>query len=502
MKAQVLIVDDEKNTREGLAATLEDQYEVSMASNADEAFRLMDIENFDVIITDLRMAGESGLSVIDKALQLPQQPVCIMMTAYGNVETAVEAMRRGAYDFLTKPLNLEKLELVIKRALQSRATEKENRAMRVRLDNKFSFNGLIGESAALTRCVENAKRVAASKATVLLLGETGTGKELFAQLIHQNSPRAKGPFVPVHCAAIAPTLLESEIFGHEKGAFTGANERRIGRFEAADGGTLFLDEIGEIDLATQVKMLRFLETHCIERLGSQKQIQLDVRLVCATNRNLAEMVSQGKFREDLYYRLSVVALILPPLRERATDIPILVSHYLKHFAAENALKAPKISKAAMDILKKYSWPGNIRELRNLCENLVVMHPGAEIGEYDLDPRFSLKRIEPPPPLKPNVETVSKDGKPLTGREILKAIKKDLANQREKIKQVRMKTLSKKENEKRLMREALIQARGNRTAAADYLGISRRTFHRKLLEDPSIAAGYVAKRGRRADIDNY
>lgn len=502
MKAQVLIVDDEKNTREGLAATLEDQYEVSMASNADEAFRLMDIENFDVIITDLRMAGESGLSVIDKALQLPQQPVCIMMTAYGNVETAVEAMRRGAYDFLTKPLNLEKLELVIKRALQSRATEKENRAMRVRLDNKFSFNGLIGESAALTRCVENAKRVAASKATVLLLGETGTGKELFAQLIHQNSPRAKGPFVPVHCAAIAPTLLESEIFGHEKGAFTGANERRIGRFEAADGGTLFLDEIGEIDLATQVKLLRFLETHCIERLGSQKQIQLDVRLVCATNRNLSEMVSQGKFREDLYYRLSVVALILPPLRERATDIPILVSHYLKHFAAENALKTPKISKAAMDILKKYSWPGNIRELRNLCENLVVMHPGAEIGEYDLDPRFSLKRIEPPAPLKPNVETVSKDGKPLTGREILKAIKKDLANQREKIKQVRMKTLSRKENEKRLMREALIQARGNRTAAADYLGISRRTFHRKLLEDPSIAAGYVAKRGRRADIDNY
>lgn len=502
MKAQVLIVDDEKNTREGLAATLEDQYEVSMASNADEAFRLMDVENFDVIITDLRMAGESGLSVIDKALQLPQQPVCIMMTAYGNVETAVEAMRRGAYDFLTKPLNLEKLELVIKRALQSRATEKENRALRVRLDNKFSFNGLIGESAALTRCIENAKRVAASKATVLLLGETGTGKELFAQLIHQNSPRAKGPFVPVHCAAIAPTLLESEIFGHEKGAFTGANERRIGRFEAADGGTLFLDEIGEIDLATQVKLLRFLETHCIERLGSPKQIQLDVRLVCATNRNLSEMVSQGTFREDLYYRLSVVALILPPLRERTSDIPMLMSHYLKYFAAENALKAPKISKPAMDILKKYSWPGNIRELRNLCENFVVMHSGAEIGEYDLDTRFSLKRIEPPAPTKPNVETVSKDGKPLTGREILKAIKKDLAHQREKIKQVRMKTLSKKENEKRLMREALIQARGNRTAAADYLGISRRTFHRKLLEDPSIAAGYVAKRGRRADADNY
>lgn len=504
MKPQILIVDDEKNTREGLAATLEDHYEITMASSADEAFRLMDIESFDVVITDLRMAGQSGLTVIDKALELPQKPVCIMMTAYGNVETAVEAMRRGAYDFLTKPLNLEKLEIVIKRALQSRETEKENRAMSVRLNSKFSFSGLIGQSAALLQCVENAKRVAASKATVLLLGETGTGKELFAQLIHQNSPRAKAPFVPVHCAAIAPTLLESEIFGHEKGAFTGANERRIGRFEAANGGTLFLDEIGEIDLATQVKLLRFLETHCIERLGSQKQIQLDVRLVCATNRNLSEMVAKGTFREDLYYRLSVVALILPPLRERTTDVPVLLDHYIRHFAAENALKAPKISKAAMDILKKYTWPGNIRELRNLCENFVVMHSGSEIGEYDLDPRFALKRIEPPPP-NPAAITANasdKNGRPLSDKELLRAIKKDRATQREKIKQARMKALSKKENEKRLMREALIQARGNRTAAADYLGISRRTFHRKLLEDPSIAAGYTAKRGRRSEADNY
>ena len=500
MKPQILIVDDEKNTREGLAATLEEQYEISTASNADEAFRLMDVENFDVIITDLRMAGQSGLSVIDKALELPQKPVCIMMTAYGNVETAVEAMRRGAYDFLTKPLNIEKLEIVIQRALKSRATEKENHAMRVRLDNKFSFRGLIGKSDALISCVEKAKRVAASKATVLLLGETGTGKELFAQLIHQNSPRAKGPFVPVHCAAIATTLLESEIFGHEKGAFTGANERRIGRFESANGGTLFLDEIGEIDLATQVKLLRFLETHTIERLGSQKQIQLDVRLVCATNRDLAAMVAEGKFREDLYYRLSVVALILPPLRERATDIPVLIDHYIRKFAAENALKAPKIVKSSMDILKKYFWPGNIRELRNLCENLVVMHSGAEVGEFDLDPRFLRKRIEPMMPTRPKLD-VDPEGKPLSEREAQKALRKDRAVQREKIKQVRMQALSKKENEKRLMREALIQAKGNRSAAADYLGISRRTFHRKLLQDPSIAAGYVAKRGRRSDADN-
>jgi len=396
MKHQILIVDDEKNTREGLAATLEDQYEVSLASNADEAFRLMDAENFDVVVTDLRMAGQSGLSVIDKALALPQKPVCIMMTAYGNVETAVEAMRRGAYDFLTKPLNLEKLELVIQRGLKARETEKENRAMRVRLDKKFSFQGLIGQSKALQRCVDDAKRVATSKATVLLLGETGTGKELFAQLIHQNSPRAKAPFVPVHCAAIAPTLLESEIFGHEKGAFTGANERRIGRFESANGGTLFLDEIGEIDLATQVKLLRFLETRTIERLGSQKQIQLDVRLVCATNRDLPKMVEEGTFREDLYYRLSVVALILPPLRERQDDIPILLDHYLKYFSAENALPLPKISADALSILKAYAWPGNIRELRNLCENLVVMHSGNDVGVGDLDPRFALRRADKKP----------------------------------------------------------------------------------------------------------
>jgi len=393
MKNQILIVDDEKNTREGLAATLEDQYEVSLASNADEAFRLMDAENFDVVVTDLRMAGQSGLSVIDKALALPQKPVCIMMTAYGNVETAVEAMRRGAYDFLTKPLNLEKLELVIQRGLKARETEKENRAMRVRLDKKFSFQGLIGQSKALQHCVDDAKRVAASKATVLLLGETGTGKELFAQLIHQNSPRAKAPFVPVHCAAIAPTLLESEIFGHEKGAFTGANERRIGRFESANGGTLFLDEIGEIDLATQVKLLRFLETRTIERLGSQKQIQLDVRLVCATNRDLPKMVEEGTFREDLYYRLSVVALVLPPLRERQDDIPILLDHYLKYFSAENALPLPKISASALSILKAYAWPGNIRELRNLCENRVVMHSGNDVGADDLDPRFALRRAD-------------------------------------------------------------------------------------------------------------
>ena len=382
------------------------------------------------------------------------------------------------------------------------ALKRENLQLREFISESESLGQLVGNSALIRGVYDDIRQVAPLDAPVLIRGASGTGKELVAAEIHARSARAGKPFVKLNCAALPENLLETELFGYEKGAFAGANSRRQGRLEAAQGGTLFLDEIGEIDLSTQVKLLRFLETHTIERLGSQKQIQLDVRLVCATNRNLSEMVANGTFREDLYYRLSVVALILPPLRERAADIPVLMSHYLKRFAAENALKAPKIAKPAMDILKKYTWPGNIRELRNLCENFVVMHSGSEIGEYDLDPRFALKRVEPPAPPKTPIESVDKNGKPLSEREILKAIKKDRAHQREKIKQARMKTLSKKENEKRLMREALIQARGNRTAAADYLGISRRTFHRKLLEDPSIAAGYVAKRGRRSDADNY
>lgn len=507
MKASILIVDDERNTREGLASTLEDSYEVYTAGNADEALRLMDSENFDVVLTDLRMAGKSGLSVVDHALQLPHKPVCIMMTAYGNVETAVEAMRRGAYDFLTKPLNLEKLEIVIQRAIQSRTTEKENRAMSSRLSQKFNFSKLVGNSPALLGTIEKAKRVALAKTTVLLLGETGTGKELFAQLIHQSSPRAKKPFIAVHCAAIAPTLLESEIFGHEKGAFTGANERRIGRFEAANGGTLFLDEIGEIDLATQVKLLRFLETHAIERLGAQKQIQLDVRLVCATNRNLAEMVKAGTFREDLYYRLSVVALMLPALRERSSDIPILIDHYINFFAQENGLPRVRISKEAMEALSAYSWPGNIRELRNFCENLVVMHDGVgEVTPYDLDPRFTLKLPRAPQkkvdvmPLVSAPEPAAEAGTEAPEENLPEKFAEALEEKRKNvvsINKARKQALSKKDNEKRLLRQALIQANGNRSAAADFLGISRRTFHRKLLEDPSIGAGLEAKRGRRA-----
>jgi DNA-binding NtrC family response regulator len=453
MPATILIVDDEKNTREGLSLALEDDYEVYIASGAEEAFNLMEAESFDVILTDLRMAGQSGLKVIDRAITLSNRPICIMMTAYGNVETAVEAMRRGAFDFLTKPVSLEKLEILIQRALQSRTMEAENVVLHERLDKKYSFNGIVGNSPSLVDVLDKVKLVAPSKATVLLEGETGTGKELIAQAIHQNSTRARKPFVPVHCAALASNLLESELFGHEKGAFTGASERRIGRFEAADGGTLFLDEIGEIDASTQVKLLRFLETRSFERLGSSKAVKVDVRLVCATNRNLTEMSTSGEFREDLLYRLNVVTIHLPALRDRQEDLLILLKHYVGEFSQENGVQPVRLSKGALEVLRAYRWPGNIRELRNFCENIVVLKRGSEVSEYDLDPKYQVQ-----------VEAEARSAAvPVASGP----------------------SLSKEDNDKRLLRNALIKASGNRTRAAEYMGISRRTLHRKLTQWPEL-----------------
>ena len=454
MPATILIVDDEKNTREGLSLALEDDYEVYMASGAAEAFNLMEAETFDVVLTDLRMAGKSGLKVIDHAIKLPNRPICIMMTAYGNVETAVEAMRRGAFDFLTKPVSLEKLEIIIKRALQSRTIEAENVVLHERVDKKYSVGGIIGHSPGLTDVLDKVKLVAPSRATVLLEGETGTGKELIAQAIHQNSTRARKPFVPVHCAALAANLLESELFGHEKGAFTGATERRIGRFEAADGGTLFLDEIGEIDASTQVKLLRFLETRSFERLGSSTPVKVDVRLVCATNRNLTEMSKSGEFREDLLYRLNVVTIHLPALRHRQEDMIILLNHYIKEFSEENEVAPVRLTVGALKVLRAYRWPGNIRELRNFCENNVVLKRGSEVTEYDLDPKYQLHEGD---------------------ARLLESV-------------VSSSTLSKEENEKRLLRNALIKASGNRTQAAELMGISRRTLHRKLIQWPELDVG--------------
>lgn len=450
MTATLLIVDDEKHTREGLEMALEDDYDVFLASSADEAFNLMEVEQFDIVLTDLRMAGKSGLKVIDHALRLSPQPVCIMMTAYGSVETAVEAMKRGAFDFLTKPVNLEKLEILLKRALQSRDLEKENKVLHQRLDQKYQFDGMIGHSETFEAVLEKVRIVAPSKATILLFGETGTGKELVAQAIHQNSPRSRQPFIAVNCAALAPNLLESELFGHEKGAFTGAIEKRVGRFEAANGGTLFLDEIGEIDPSTQVKLLRFLETRTLERLGSLKPIPVDVRLVGATNKNLEKLVQDGTFREDLFYRLKVVQIDLPSLRERRDDIPLLLDHYFKIFASENDIAPVILSPETVQLLIEYRWPGNIRELRNLCENLAILHAGQTLSPYDLEERFHS-----------NTGPGSRGGKTLES------------------------ALSVEDNEKRLLRQALQKSGGNRTEAARLMGISRRTLHRKLLQWPEL-----------------
>jgi len=403
------------------------------------------------------MPGKSGLKVIDKALALPGRPIVIMVTAYGNIESAVEAMKRGAFDFLTKPVNLEKLEILIQRALKTKTLEVEVQQLHERLDERFSFEGIVGNSPKLLDVIERVKLVAPSKATILIEGETGSGKELVAQAIHQASPRARGPFVAVHCAALPPTLLESELFGHERGAFTGATERRIGRFEAADGGTLFLDEIGEISLATQVKLLRFLETKAIERIGSMKLLPLDVRLVAATNKNLEQMVKENTFREDLFFRLNVVRITMPPLRERPEDIPLLLDHYLKILSAENNVTPLTIEPGAMRHLQAYAWPGNVRELRNFVENAVVLRRGGRLTEFDLEPKFrggTAPAGPAAPASAPAAETM-------------------------------VNPLSVEENEKRLLREALIKTRGNRTKAAKFMGISRRTLHRKLAQWPEL-----------------
>jgi DNA-binding NtrC family response regulator len=458
MVPSVLIVDDEKHTREGLQQALADTYDVSVAASADEAFNLMDAQPFDIVLTDLRMPGKSGLKVIDKALALPNRPAVLMMTAYGNIETAVEAMKRGAVDFLTKPVNIERLEVLMQRALKTKTLEVEVQQLHERLDEKFRLDGIIGASAPLKAVIDKMRLVAPSRATILIEGESGTGKELIAQAVHQSSPRSRGPFVAVHCAALSENLLESELFGHERGAFTGATERRLGRFETADGGTLFLDEIGEISQSTQVKLLRFLETKAIERVGGSRPIELDVRLVAATNRDLEREVREGKFREDLFFRLNVVRLRMPPLRERADDIPLLLAHFIRFFSQENGVPPLTIEPGAIRTLQAYAWPGNIRELRNFCENAVVLRRGGSLTEYDLEPRFrgevAAGAASSGAPVQPGAAPAGN-------------------------------SLSVEENEKRLLREALLKARGNRTKAAELMGVSRRTLHRKIAQWPEL-----------------
>src|SRR6201997_5290909 len=352
----VLIVDDEKHTRDGLRRLLENEYDVYVAAEIAGAMDVLEREQIDVLLTDLRLGSEDGMILIDRALKMSRPPICIMMTAYGSVDVAVEAMKRGAYDFVTKPLNLDKVELLIARAVQSRKLEQENRALREQVDERYGLENIWGDSPALHEVLETIKQVAPSSANVLIEGESGTGKELAAHAIHNLSRRNKAKFVAVHCAALSPQLLESELFGHEKGSFTGATERRIGRFEQANGGTIFLDEIGEIDASTQVKLLRVMsEQHAFERVGGNQTLRADVRVIAATNKNLEKLVQEGKFRDDLFFRLNVVRIHMPPLRDRKEDIPLLVRGFLRHFCKLNDKPLLEITSDAMDAFLSYDW---------------------------------------------------------------------------------------------------------------------------------------------------
>src|SRR3982074_614794 len=379
LQPTILIVDDEKHTRDGLRRLLEDDYDTYVAEDIRGAMDVLEREQIDLMITDLRLGGDDGMALIGRARKLPHPPICIMMTAYGSVDTAVEAMKRGAYDFVTKPLNLDKVEILIARALQGRKLEQENRALRQQVDERYRLENIWGDSAALHEVLDTIRQVAPSSANVLIEGESGTGKELAAHAIHNLSRRNKAKFVAVHCAALSPQLLESELFGHEKGAFTGASERRIGRFEQANGGTIFLDEIGEIDASTQVKLLRVMsEQHAFERVGGNQTLRADVRVIAATNKNLEKLVADGKFRDDLYFRLNVVHVTMPPLRERKEDIPMLVRGFLRHFCKANDKPLVDLTPDAMDALLAYNWPGNVRELRTAIEHGVVMAVGPKI----------------------------------------------------------------------------------------------------------------------------
>jgi DNA-binding NtrC family response regulator len=444
MKAKLLVVDDEKNTRDALRRALEDDFEVFVAANVESSKNLMKSELMDVVLTDLRLGTESGLDVLRLCQRHNNLAPCVVMTAYGSVESAVEAMRQGAYDYVTKPLDLEHVQLLLQRAVRTVQVEKENIHLKAQLDRSFGLDRILGKSVAIEKVLDRVRQVADSKASVLLEGESGTGKELIARALHGLSSRKGGPFVAVHCAALSPQLLESELFGHEKGSFTGATERRVGRFEQAQGGSIFLDEIGEIDAATQVKLLRVLGERTLERVGGNQLIDVDVRLIAATHRSLDRLVQEGKFREDLYFRIRVVQIHIPPLRDRPEDIPILAESFRKEYILENGKGDLSFAPTSMRLFMDYRWPGNIRELRTAVEHGVVLAKGKTIEPDDL----------------PNSVRIGSDGiQP----------------------QIKATSLRLDKIQKNLIDAAMDESGKNISKAAQALGISRRTLHRKLAQ---------------------
>lgn len=446
-KKHLLIVDDERNTRDALVRYLRNRFQVTAADDGAEAIELLKHNDYDLVLTDLRMPGADGMSVLEAARAKASRPACVLLTAYGSISDAVKAVKNGAFDFVPKPIKLDKLEEVIDAALASGSGESAPTGSE---KSDLSPGVVLPESPLdpMNTVLDKARTVAPTRSTVLLTGESGTGKEVVARFIHDHSRRS-GLFVPVHCAALTATLLESELFGYEKGAFTGAVERRRGRFELADHGTIFLDEIGEIDAPTQVKLLRVLETRSFERVGGTETIKSDVRLIAATNRDLKRMVAEGTFREDLYYRLSVINLDLPPLRDRRMAIPALAKSFAREFAEENERKISGFSPEALTALENYRWPGNIRELRNCVESMVVLAGGPEIKLSDLPPEILQEESSP----------ADADSQPAEEKT----------------------PLSLAASERELIAAALARCNGNRTAAAKMLGISRRTLHRRLAE---------------------
>jgi DNA-binding NtrC family response regulator len=444
MKAKLLIVDDEKHIREGLEKALTmDGYEVELASDGQVAMDLITEGDIDLVITDLKMPNLSGEELMKETIErFPYLPV-IILTGHGTIENAVEAMRNGAYDYITKPLNIDKLSIIVKRALENSSLKRQNRELLNQLRKRYSFESIIGKSAPMKKVFETIELVAPSRANVLIYGESGTGKEMIADAIHHNSPRNQKPYVKVHCAAIPETLLESELFGHEKGAFTGAIARKRGRFELANQGTIFLDEIGEISMQMQVKLLRVIQQREFERVGGESPIKVDVRIISATNKNLKEEIENGNFREDLYYRLDVVSIQVPPLRDKKDDIPLMVHKFIEEFAHENNKPVEGITNGALGALVSYRWPGNVRELRNVIESIVVLTKSNIINEQDL-PEYILAKDEQ------------------------SSLKLSAG-------------ISLPEAERELILFTLENSGGNKTRAAETLKIGRKTLHRKLSE---------------------
>jgi DNA-binding NtrC family response regulator len=447
MKRNILICDDEKNIRGGLAQAMElEGYESIEAVDGRQAWEIINKTGVDLVITDLRMPNMSGEELLKKIISAyPRMPV-IILTGHGTIETAVQAMRSGAVDFFTKPVDLDRLSLVVKKALSDTDLYAEHERLKEEVEQlraRNRYDRIIGKSQKMVELMDTVSQVAPTKASVLITGESGVGKELVADAIHELSNRSKGPFVKVHCAALTASLLESELFGHEKGSFTGAVKEKKGRFELADGGTIFLDEIGEIDAQTQVKLLRVLQERQFERVGGEKPISVDVRIVCATNRDLPKEIEKGNFREDLYYRLNVVHLDVPPLRERKDDIPLLMTSFLQQFNQENGRSIEAFSNQARRALLAYEWPGNIRELRNCIESAVVLARTTVIEVEDLPSHIGKAQ---------NTGSVSLE----VGITLAEA-------------------------EKQLIISTLAMCAGNKTKAAEILGIGRKTLHRKLQE---------------------